>query len=683
MNWFESSYCRVLVDNHITEAHPSFMTAFDPARFVETIASAGFDSCMVYACCCNGNCYYPTKVGHMHKNLAGRDIFGETIGLLREKGLAPVAYYTGIWQNQASKDHPHWRFTDFTGHHHSGRYWLCCPNSTDYREFCAAQIREIVRYDVDGIFVDMTFWPGVCYCPHCRARYLAETGKEIPATLDWRDPEWVRFQRARERWINEFGHFLTGVAKAEKPGVTVAHQFAAILLGWYLAQDADTSRFSDYASGDFYGGKLQQRLGTKILDALTTSKPYEFLTSRCVNLYDHTSMKQAEELMASASTTLANAGAYFFIDAINPDGTLYPPTYQRFAQVNKALAPVTARMREARPRLLADVGLYCSLTSHVDERLNGKGMEEILRTTSISNMETVCHIRAMQEMLGTSSVLNRMHQPYRIATARDEDLSPFRTLIITGALMLSAAEVIRLREFVAAGGTLIATGPTSLRDAEGKSTGDFALADVFGVRYAGRQSMRINYLQDADGNYVLCDEPAPLVTATTAKVLGWVAEPWFDPDDKTYASIHSNPPGPRTDFAAYTVNRFGKGTCVYLNASWLAMRQDAQQVFGEKVLRKHVASGYRVVTDAPAAVEITLLRSEAAGSLLVCFVNYQDALPNIPLAGVHAEVALPFGVEAARGVPLFGDIRVKPLRPDAMLVEVANLDTLAMIEIPI
>lgn len=683
MNRLARSYSRLLVDNHITEDHPSFMTRFDPERHVETIASTGVDACMVYACCHNGNCYYPTRIGHMHRNLGGRDIFGETVGLLRAKGIQPIAYYTVIWHNQSAKDHPLWRFTDFAGCQNSGRYWLSCPNHPEYRAFCAAQIQEITRYDVDGLFIDMTFWPGICYCPQCRARYHAEAGSEIPAIVDWSNPAWVAFQRARERWLNEFARFLTSAAKAEKPDLSVVHQFSPILHGWYLAVDADFSKDSDYASGDFYGGKLQQRLGTKVFDALTTKRPFEFMTSRCVNLYDHTTMKPASELLASAATTLANGGAYFFIDAINPDGTLFEPAYERFAQVNEALAPVTSLMRETRPQLLGDVGLYCSPLSHVDERLNGTRMDDLLKTTSISNMESVSGIRSMKELLGASRLLNQIHQPYRILSSRNEDLSVFKTILLCGAEYLTGTEVQRLRHFVAEGGTLIATGTTSLRDQHGLSAGDFALADVFGVRYSGRRSGRINYLQDAEGNCLLCDYPAPLVTATTAEVHAWVAEPCFDPDSEKYASIHSNPPGPRTEFAAYAVNRFGKGTCVYFNASWLAMPHDNHREFGECILKRHLQSDFQITTDAPAAVEITLLRSEAADSLIVCFVNYQDSMPNIPIPRIRARIAVPFKVDAANAKPISGQITVAKEEQGALSIEVLGLETLAVIAIPL
>lgn len=83
----------------------------------------------------------------------------------------------------------------------------------------------------------------------------------------------------------------------------------------------------------------QQRLAVKVFDAYSTKKPFEFMTSRCVTLYDHTSAKSDDELFLHALTTLANGGAYFFIDAINPDGTLEESFYRRLQALNGKLAP--------------------------------------------------------------------------------------------------------------------------------------------------------------------------------------------------------------------------------------------------------------------------------------------------------------------------------------------------------
>jgi len=78
-NWIQHCYSRLLIDNHISEDDPSFMTCFDPQRYVDMVKKAGVEASMVYACDHNGNCYYPSQVGHMHRNLNVRDIFGETV----------------------------------------------------------------------------------------------------------------------------------------------------------------------------------------------------------------------------------------------------------------------------------------------------------------------------------------------------------------------------------------------------------------------------------------------------------------------------------------------------------------------------------------------------------------------------------------------------------------------------
>ena len=113
--WYTHCYSRLLIDNHISEDDPTSMTKFDPAQYVAMVKKAGVESAMVYAVCHNWNCYYPTKVGHIHANLKGRDIFGETVNLLRRDGIVPVAYYTSIYHNHSAKTHPEWRVAEVKG----------------------------------------------------------------------------------------------------------------------------------------------------------------------------------------------------------------------------------------------------------------------------------------------------------------------------------------------------------------------------------------------------------------------------------------------------------------------------------------------------------------------------------------------------------------------------------------
>jgi len=669
------AYSRMLIDNHITEENPPYMSKFDPAEYVAMVKTAGVDAAMVYACCHNGNCYYPTKVGHMHKNLNGRDIFGETVNLLRKEGIVPIAYYTLIFHNHAANTHPAWRQIDCRGNYRSGRFCHCCPNNLEYRQFAREQLAEIVGYDIAGIFLDMTFWPKVCFCESCQARYTREFQKEMPRVLDWSNPEWVAFQRARERWLSEFAREMTSSVKELRPDISVVHQFDAVMRGADLGQNGEFYKASDYSSGDFYGGRDQQRLATKVFGAFSRNIPYEYMTSRCVDLRDHTSTKSFAEMMCSAATTYANGGATFFIDAINPDGTLNPRGFEQLGEVNRQLHPFNQKISDLKPVLVADVGLYYSVSAHIKQENNGLGLEKIFNSES--------NIVPQQELLRTSIILNHAHIPYRMITEDMDDYSGVKTIIMNNVVFMSEAEVDRISHFVSGGGTLIATGMTSYYNKEGQTSGDFALKDVFGVSYRGKNAKKISYLVPRVGEMVACHSPGALVKATTAEVMGNVAEPEFEIFDADhYASIHSNPPGPTSEFAGLTINPFGAGKCIYLYSSLLALRQHAQQTFGQALFKEQIDTDLSVHTNAPGCVEVTLLKSTQKEAYLVCLVNYQAELPNVPIFDLTATVRLP-GLIAIKSCRRASDGKEVDchIEGQKVTIQLSRLDIVEMIEL--
>jgi len=694
--WFERSYARLLIDNHITEEDASFMTRFDPKVYAAMVKRAGVDAAMVYACCHNGNCYYPTKVGHIHKNLVGRDIFGETVSELRQEGIAPIAYYTVIFHNDSARRNPAWRMQRPDGEHRGGRYWYACPNSNDYVDFTKAQLEEIIAYDVEGIFIDMVFWPTVCLCQNCRTRYRKETGAEIPPAIAWDSPEWVTFQRTRERWMADFVETLRSVIVRPKPEMSVTFQFSPVLLGWSFGQSPAIAAACDYTSGDFYGGRDQQSLGTKVLSAFSRNVPFEFMTSRCVSLHDHTSMKSEEEMFCHAAMTLANGGAYFFIDAIDPDGTLNEDVYDRLGRVSQIAKPFKEKAQSLRPVPVADVGLYFSMASHVDAGLNGMKLKDA--AVRASNMAGFAGISSLRELLGTSVILRHAHIPYRIVTSDRPVLDGLNALIANDAAYMSSDEVDRLRAFVRDGGTLIATGCTSLYNELGETTGDFQLSDVFGVSFSGAKTACVSYLsypgeldvppsESGYGagrtQYILSDAPSPLVNATTAKILAEVCGTYTDPDDPDhYASIHSNPPGPSTGRPGLTVNSFGKGKCIYLYSSLLAGPNAAQQTFGRRLFREHTPSGIIISTNAPPCVEITVLESTLNNTRLVCFVNYQADLPNVPVHHLQVALRLPDMPENVRCRRVSDGVSMECMCERGVLkFAVPKIETLEMVEV--
>ncbi len=635
MAWYERCYSRLLIDNHITDLRKEYMSRFSTEEYVRLVKMSGVEASMVYACDHNGNCYFPSRAGHVHKGLNGRDIFGETTALLRKEGISPIAYYTVTYHRDCAEQLPHTSVRSVTGSTRSGRYKFTCPNQRDAVEFYKKEIAEVLQYDLDGIFLDMTFWPKVCCCDACRQKF----GRPIPEIIDWDNPEWVAFQRFREDSLAAFAEELTDFVRKTKPGISVTHQFSPVLHGWYMGQSTAIAEASDYSSGDFYGGKLQHRFGAKVFDAFSSHRPFEFMTSRCVNLYDHTSTKSDDELFFSALTSLANGGAYFFIDAINPDGTLHEPFYHRLQAINRKLRPYKEAVTQIKACLDAMVGIYFSMNSCVNREGNGVSLKA-MESESSSNM-VVRRNSVNEEMMGLSELLNKMHVPYKVITEREKELSGYKVIFLCQSDYLTAAEYERLRGFVSGGGTLFATGCSSLHDRLGGGAGDFALADVFGVHFTGDYSPEITYTGE---ELISAKGRVPLVQVeATTEVRALLTFPDFPVGDSdNYASIHSNPPASKpSTFPAITLHTFGKGRCYWMAAPILQNRQYTQQAFMQKLCSEFLPV-FVEAENLPGSTEVTFLKSQDGARHLLCLVNYQDELPVIPLHDVRLKLHLEF-----------------------------------------
>ena len=91
--------------------------------------------------------------------------------------------------------------------------------------------------------------------------------------------------------------------------------------------------------------------------------------------------------------------------------------------------------------------------------------------------------------VATCNALTDKHIPYKALVDRDmtaETLSrKVRTLLLLNNGPMSDRAIAAVRQFVKDGGTLIASGDTSLFDEHGQTRNDFGLADVFGFHFAG------------------------------------------------------------------------------------------------------------------------------------------------------------------------------------------------------
>lgn len=689
--WYQTSYERMLVDMHITDHDPSFLQRYDPAAYADAMQRAGVDCAMVYAVNHAGFSFFPSRTGRMHPNLHGRDIFRETVAELRKRNITPVAIWTSIVATFPTCEQPAWRvaFPDGTQQPH-GRTWLACPNSPGYRDYSARELAELAAHDIDGIFIDMTFWPTICVCHTCRQRWRDEAGAEIPATIHLGDPAWMAFQNRRMDWMAEYARFVTDAVHRVRPGLTVVHQGSTITFNSVkVGMDRRTLHdHSEYATGDFHMGPLHQLASAKILGALTRSWPFELMTPVNERLNDHQCLKSVETLCCEAANTLASGGAPFRIHDINPDGTLDAFVYDTLAEVSARMRPFTEAARRHQPRPFALTGVYFEDRARVDLKENGAPVFRTTGDTSNFRFQS----RYADEVSGAIRVLARHHIPCRVVAPGQLAASGVNTLLLTSCPCLRPEEARAIREFVRQGGLLVATGPVGLHDLDGATFPDSQLADVLGVRWTGRATPDNHAIHERDTGYTLShynavtwsSEHAWFVEATTARALAHVAVPRF-PQTKPetrWASHHCSPSTEVTDHPAVAFNRFGAGACLYIASHLLALPGHAHQSYAAKLLRAHLPRGNGIETDAPRCVEITWLRSTREPAWLLNFVNYSAEQPPVPVGAIRVRAALPHGFTPTRARLVSSNTPLPLHTADGWLeLTVPRLDILEMVEL--
>jgi len=550
--WFTDCLRRNLVDMHIDDWNEEFLSRFDPAAYVENLKKAHIQAPMLYLQSHAGHCYWPTVTGHMHNAFVGREDCMRTLAeMCRAEGMKVVGYYSLIYNTYEEDRHPEWRIISSpdgtSARQRGGRYGLCCPNNPGYRAFVLEQIREMAEYfSVDGMFYDMTFWPSVCLCEHCRARYRHETGREEFPAVNWNDPAWLQFQNLRVQWMGEFAHLVTDETRNLMAGCTVEHNYAnavaadsALCCSTELVNDA-----CDYTGGDLYGDLYNHSFTAKYYYGVTKNPPLEYMTCRCDrSLSVHTNSKTEEHLAVEVMLTAAHHGASFIIDAIDPVGTLDSRVYELVGRVFERQIPYEPYFRG---EMVQDVGVCYSTTG----RYNTRGLTFTNKTCAVALTRTL-----IEENIPVG-VISNTHL---------DSIGGYRMVFAPHIAGLSGENRAAMVNYVKNGGVLYIS---AAEDRE-------LLKQLLEARLTGYTEENAVYMAPtADGQRYFGqfnrDYPFPsemslpvLEFGSDVTVLAKMTMPYTKPYEKRFASIHSNPPGIPTDIPAMVIRKLGKGTVIW------------------------------------------------------------------------------------------------------------------------
>ena len=673
--WTKGNYRRNLLDMHIADWDESFLSKVDCEEYVNALKEAGFQAAMVKAKPHTGLCFWPSTIGRMHKGLKGRDYLGKMIELCHKNDIAVITYFTQIFDNWAYENNPSWRIVSPDGMNYmeyreggflNGRYGLVCPNNPDYRAYVKANLQELNRnYDFEGMFLDMTCWPDICLCTSCRERYLKETGKEIPRTIDWRDPEFKAFQALREDWLTDYAVFAANAVKEIKPHVTIEHQLSPAIAPWIHGSAESITAAIDYAGGDFYGSYLQQSFICKMYRNISPTLPFVFHGSRCdPNLTYHTTTKTKDELMLQVITALVHDGAFILVDAIDPDGSIVTEVY---TNVMKGVFDKTAPYEKyVGGDFISDVDIwYASYSKYVVE-----DAKDIKKRFELNH-------NFRDTVVDLSSILREYHVPFDIIGSEGLKTSSSKVIFLSNIASIKDDEMDSLESYVKNGGCLYISG----------NLGHQRLYDLLEAECAGETEHDFTYISPTKEGEIYFEGFTKRTSLTIPMkqklinfkgehdVLATVTLPYTLRNTGEFSAIHANPPGIYTENAACIRKKVGRGTILWVSAPIENTKpfMSRRTVYN---LIKMLAGTFQYAASAPAFVEtVGWIKN---GKTYIALINQQEASPVAPMYDI--QIILPHEVVKAKLLGSDTDIEVSTVNGQSV-IKLPRLDIFHMIEI--
>lgn len=545
--WYQKDYRRVFMDMHLDDSKPEeYLSKLDIEDFVQTLKSANVNNVVVKAKSHVGLHYWPSKFGRMHEGLKrrGLDYVGEMIKACKAQDISVVVYLSQIYDNYAYQHYPTWRTVNsegLTSRENNTRYGFVCPNNLEYRKYVRDILQELVTtYEFGGMFLDMPFWPGICYCQCCRDRFWKEYGEYIPREENWNNPTWVTFVKARQRWMEEFTQESTNAVKEINSKVSIEHNFAAVGCGWINADTEKLVDACDYAGGDYYGGYVEQTFMCKYYNNVTPNKPFVYITSRCdPNLYAHTVSRCKEDLLIHTVNALVHNGAFSVCDAMNPDGTITKEVYK------DAVGPVfndTCQYEQyVSGDMIADVAIWYNTNLKANENF-------------------------FQSPLAIAKVMQEHNVLYDVVGSRNIANLQTKVLSINDVYDITDQEMADLEGYINNGGHVFITGKLAHK----------RLEELLEVTVTGKSEYNYSYLNPTSQGAALFESfnhssPYPIEQKSIecqlhgeAEVLATLAYPYTKPGAKDFSAIHSNPPGTYTNLPGVIKKSVGKGTILWV-----------------------------------------------------------------------------------------------------------------------
>jgi hypothetical protein len=424
--------------------------------------------------------YYPTRIP-LHRQaqyLRNRDLFGELRQAAKEEG---IAVFARMDSNRAHEEfyraHPDWFAVDANGNpYKAGDLYITCINGPYYQEHIPAVLKEIAEmYHPEG-FTDNS-WSGlgrdsICYCENCKRSFFEKTRHDIPSKKNWDDivyKKWIRWNYDRRLEIWDLNNKTTKAAGgpeciwAGMNSGSISWQAQSFRDYKAICERADIIMLDDQARHNESGFQRNAQIGKIIHGMLGWTKL----------IPESTAMYQAgRPTFRLTSKPPAEARIWAiegFAGGIQPWWHIVS-AYHEDRRMYKTVGPLLHWHRDNKEFLVsrnpvATIGVVWS-----QENYDYYGRDDANELVKLP-------------WRGMTDALVRARIPYLPVHADhiDRDADQFSLLILPNLALMTDSQIASVRRFVERGGSLIATGQTSLYDEWGNRRADYALAEFFGA----------------------------------------------------------------------------------------------------------------------------------------------------------------------------------------------------------
>jgi hypothetical protein len=418
--------------------------------------------------------FYPSKVKfHRHgKFLNGRDFFGECVAAAKKRGMRVVARMSpDLNWGDALEAHPEWAMRHKDGSvqfsREEPRLFKTCMFSSYMDDFMPAIMREINSlYDVDCFY--MNGWPPLgtlpeCHCAICTRLPPTGTPAYWHVFNDRVFELWQKYDAiAKEKKQDSFFFANSGGNVRGGPNLDRIGKIAA----WFQADNQGRT----YDEPAIWGCSLQGRVCNAVLDGKVAANVTAAYSTGVVG-WRNASKNADEARMWLAQTSASGMKPYFHF--VGSEGGFCED--RRWQKVGQEYFQWTAKHDahfNAR-RSIANIGVVI-----------GQSTQLLYPGPASARSRAYMHETTQgiyDAMLQRRFAFDYVHEDRLDA----ERLRKYRLLILPNVAMLSDRHCEQIRDFLKAGGSVMASFETSLYDENLNPRDDFGLADLLGVSKAG------------------------------------------------------------------------------------------------------------------------------------------------------------------------------------------------------